>query len=1448
MSKIFLSHSSVNNAHALALAQWLKDRGWDDYFLDIAPAEGLRPGERWQEALRKAAHRCEAVVVLLSPAWCDSRWCQAEFLVAKQLNKNVFGVIVEPTSLERLPPELTTEHQLCDFTRGSSWREFAVALDPVVPPTRIQFAQEALTRLRLGLEKSGLSPLTFPWPPPGDPERLPYRGLRALDIEDAAVFFGREAPIVHGLDMLRGMRERRIEQAMVILGASGAGKSSLLRAGLWPRMHRDDRHFLPLPIVRPERAAISGDFGLAASLAASFKSFSVPRSRGQIREQLGAIEGLRAVLRELNELACSTLGTAGAAPSIVLPIDQAEELFSAEGGAEAAVFLDLLGLLLGEPIGSDALPPILAIMTIRSDAYERLQSAQSLQQVRIAPFDLRPIGRTEFRAVIEGPATRASDAGQTLNVDPKLTEALLHEAEGADALPLLAFIMERLFVEYGADGDLTLAEYEKLGGIRGAIEQAVQNALKNPQSAPAIPVDENAQLRCLKAGFVPWLAAVDVSTNERRRRVARWADIPEEARPFLERLVHVRLLTRDQRVCPGGEVPEPVVEIAHESLLRQWPALRQWLETESRYLVTAAAIEAAAQEWDRQNRSEDFLVHARGRLESAEALMRLTEYSQRVGRQGLAYLAACRAKEDAAKNEREAQVARTEQEQKRVAREQARRARAQRFATAALVSVLVIVIVASALLQRQKNLTARQSALVMISAARNASYPEQALRLATVGMQIAHTGELADLADAQLRSSAFASNLKVLLNHGPEVHSAAISPSGDRVMTASEERLTIWNAANGETVTSLTRHEAVNASFTRSGRYALTGTKTSDGNEISEVLDLSSAEVIGWLPGHDAVAASDESYVVSVTEDGDLHLLQLQPLPGQARTLQLPTGYDVAALSPSGAFAILAGPRDARVWDIRKQSMLATLENSQHACHFVVAPDDAAVAGWCSDRIAVWTMATGRRASYLAIPDQENPELEFVTFDVKSQRLVATDGANSVVRAWNVSTGGLISTMGKEDGASSEVTPALSPAGDRLALVADDGTVRVWDVATGKVVVSLNGHTDDVSAIAFSADGRAVLTASVDGTARLWNVAPRELAVPLAGLGNELHIGKLSRHGERVIAGSRAPARVGVWDTATGRLVLSLPPETIAAAISGDGRRALTIDGSGARAWDVNSGRPIRVANVVALAGALLDTSGSHAILWGEQSWRLWNIDDDDGVAQERRLIDSMPVLFSPDSRHLLLSSDDRPAELRYLDGRRHSEIRGYPDRTIGVAFDAAGSNLIAVSNDGSAITWSLIDGATKQSAIKAGLSERSTVTFSGDLSLALTGRNGALEILDVKHGMSIGRVPLIAERSDVVRKGGFSGMIARVLGLARPVHEAVFSADGRRVVALDRDGLIHVIDLGILAEPDAAVTLRTICDQHLMGFNKITAADIEIAPVLEHREGQDVCGDGFKL
>src|SRR5262249_8186413 len=121
---------------------------------------------------------------------------------------------------------------------------------------------DGFAKLRIGLSRAGLDPSSFPF----EEGRRPYPGFAALEEKDAAICVGRDAQIIEVLDQVRGMARNRVTSLLFILGASGAGKSSFLRAGLWPRWQRDDTTWFPLPTIRPERAVISGKFGLARGL------------------------------------------------------------------------------------------------------------------------------------------------------------------------------------------------------------------------------------------------------------------------------------------------------------------------------------------------------------------------------------------------------------------------------------------------------------------------------------------------------------------------------------------------------------------------------------------------------------------------------------------------------------------------------------------------------------------------------------------------------------------------------------------------------------------------------------------------------------------------------------------------------------------------------------------------------------------------------------------------------------------------------------------------------------------------------------------------------------------------------------------------------------------------------------------------------------------------------
>ena len=632
------------------MRNWLAAEGWNDVFLDIDAESGIAAGERWERALTEAASRCEAVLCLISRAWLDSRWCLKEFMLANSLNKRLFGVLIEPLDPIDLPPDLSGTWQVVDLASGQDHRVFRVLQPRTHRESHVTFSQEGLKRLRAGLVKAGLDPRFFRWPPDCDPNRPPYRGLLPLQAEDAGIFFGRDAPIVEALDELRGLRAAPPPRILVILGASGAGKSSFLRAGLFARMAGYDQAFLPLPIIRPERAAISGENGLIRALEEALDAAQIGMPPTKLRAAIkGGGPTLRPLLQALVDKTTPKTRDAESPtkpPTLVISIDQGEELFRAEGQDEAQSLLALLQTLL-----TDDGPAPIVVIAIRSDSYGHLQEATFLDGVRKVLFDLCPMPKGSYAEVIKGPATRLAVTPRPLKIEEALVDVLLSdiEAGGAkDALPLLGFNLERLYLENRGLGALTVANYMALGGIKGSIEEAVERAFKMADADPTIPKNRGKRLELLRRGLIPWLAGVDPDTGAPRRRIARVSEIPPQCLPLLKNLVEQRLLTTDVAKQTGDVTIEP----AHEALLRQWGLLEGWLAEDAGLLAVLEGVKRASREWRESGMNAAWLAHSKDRLAAAERLRERPDLAANLEPTERDYLMACRRVESTARRRR----------------------------------------------------------------------------------------------------------------------------------------------------------------------------------------------------------------------------------------------------------------------------------------------------------------------------------------------------------------------------------------------------------------------------------------------------------------------------------------------------------------------------------------------------------------------------------------------------------------------------------------------------------------------------------------------------------------------------------------------------------------------------------------------------------------------------
>jgi hypothetical protein len=262
MSLIFISHASEDVRAAAALKEWLSEQEpqlVNEIFLDIDPATGLRAGTQWRPELFSENSRCETMICLLTASWLASHECATEFRTAEGFGKRIICARLEEVTDQNFASEW---HRLDLFGDGAK-TDINVPGGPAV-----RFRTAALFQLRDLIAGQGTGPESFVWPVDGHPDRAPYRGFEPFEEIDAGVFFGRDAAILHGLEELRGMRKNGLKSLFVVLGPSGSGKSSFLRAGLLPRLRSEDRLFMPLGILRPASDALTGDTGLAAAIHA----------------------------------------------------------------------------------------------------------------------------------------------------------------------------------------------------------------------------------------------------------------------------------------------------------------------------------------------------------------------------------------------------------------------------------------------------------------------------------------------------------------------------------------------------------------------------------------------------------------------------------------------------------------------------------------------------------------------------------------------------------------------------------------------------------------------------------------------------------------------------------------------------------------------------------------------------------------------------------------------------------------------------------------------------------------------------------------------------------------------------------------------------------------------------------------------------------------------------
>ena len=552
MARVFISHSSRDNESAEQIKNWLKKQGFETPFLDYDKHAGIPPGADWEKTLYREIEHSEAVIIIQTPNWLESKWCFAEFTQARALGKSIFPIIETPSGGTLISSDIQVLDLHTDREGG------------------LEQLSHQLTQIALDAQGG------FGW----DSSRAPYPGLLAFQEEDAALYFGRDDDIRRLIERLDARRAQGGSKLIALLGASGSGKSSLLRAGVIPRIKRAASNWVVLPVIRPQVRPVDE---LARCLAVALGKDSDWR---KLRDQLNGNN----LAQSLSDIATDLRMQAMANEAqILLPIDQGEELFGAADLQQAKLFCEILNLALSDEL------PFIAVITIRSDYLGVLQSAEHLT-ARFEEFSIGPMPLARIAQIIEGPARVAG-----LGIDEAFVHQAVHDAKTEDALPLLAFALRELYDSASDDNYLSLDEYNALGDknkeltpLENSVRKAADNVLLEAQ-----PNEE--ELTALREAFVPAMVRVN-EQGEYVRQPARWDDLPNKSHRLLELLAKARLLIVSQ------DDNERIVEVAHEALLRKWPRLRLWLDDAREFLTGKQQLAKELSDW--QNAQEPLKASA----------------------------------------------------------------------------------------------------------------------------------------------------------------------------------------------------------------------------------------------------------------------------------------------------------------------------------------------------------------------------------------------------------------------------------------------------------------------------------------------------------------------------------------------------------------------------------------------------------------------------------------------------------------------------------------------------------------------------------------------------------------------------------------------------------------------------------------------------------------------
>ncbi|OYE05840.1 nSTAND1 domain-containing NTPase [Nostoc sp. 'Peltigera membranacea cyanobiont' 232] len=1104
-------------------------------------------------------------------------------------------------------------------------------------------------------------------------DECPYRGLEAFDKQHAKFFFGRQKVVNHIQQKLD------LAKFVPIIGASGSGKSSVVRAGLIPQL--DDSEWQVLEPIKP-------GFEPLIKLRGAFQQFFPgARKEKQLKDLID---------NEQNNLS-AILENLPSSVKLLLVVDQFEEVFT--GGAsqqEKQRFIDLLTQVV--EITDSRLA---VVITMRADFLEPCLQYPSLTQlIQTQAVYMPPLTGVDLKDTIAEPAKL-----QGHSVEEGLLLKIFEDVKQEPGfLPLLEFALTKLWEKRDRNQhQLTLEEYEKLGELTGALNLHAENVYLYQNYEEESPTQERTQqekewierifLRLVRTGE----AEKDTRQRQPKATLLNIAgDDANQQQQLSELLDGEAGLVKGRLLVTGkDEQGKAWIDLAHEALIESWQQFAWWRQQDRDLRRLSQRLKDTRLEWVNKRQDDKYLMQGGLLAEVRDSWQQLQPHLQSPQEDEDFYQ-----RSDAHEKDRiaELETALTE------SRLREKATRVDNLLTVQPLESLVLAIQAMGenldklpqqiLAPVQNSLNKVTNKAIVSIPFHGHEYYVRSVAISSNGQTIVSGGRDGTV---RLWNRQGQSLAEPLLGHKGDVSSVAISSDGQTIVSGgSDGTVRLWNLQGLPLAEPLHGHSNVVTSVAISddGQTIVSGGE----DRTVRLWNRQGQSLPEPLCGHERVVTSvaisgDGQTIVSGGRDGTVRLWN-----HQGQSLPEPLGdhervvYSVA-ISGDGQ-TIVSGGRDGtvRLWNRQGQSLAEPLRGHSNFVTSVAISGDGQtiVSGGRDGTVRLWN----RQGQSLAEPLRgHEDDVSSVAISSDGQTIVS-GGRDGIVQLWNLQGLPLAESFRNHEGWVTSV--AISGDGQTIVSGGRDGTVRLWNRQGQFLTEPLRGHQGIVNSVAISSDRQTIVSGGRDGTVQLWNLQGQSLAEPLRGHEGSIHSVAISGNGQTIVSGGR-DGTVRLWNLQGLPLAEPLrghEGSIHSVEISGDGQ---TIVSGGSdntvRLWNLQGlplAEPLRGHERYVYSVAI-SSDGQTIVSGGSDSTvRLWNLQGQSLAEPLRGHEDSVySVAISGDGQTIVSVGKDSTVRLWNLQGQSLTEpLRGHEGSVYSVAISADGQTIVSGGKDGTVRLW----------------------------------------------------------------------------------------------------------------------------------------------------------------